>query len=80
MLDTAFRSEGVAAADVDHDGRLDVLAGNLWYEAPNWTPHRFRAGKDDYTQGDKNVYSQSFCVWADSVEKLTSSVASICMR
>jgi len=36
VLDTAFRSEGVAVADVDRDGKLDVLAGEFWYRAPTW--------------------------------------------
>lgn len=39
VLDTAFRSEGVAVADVNRDGKPDVIAGNLWYEAPAWAPH-----------------------------------------
>src|SRR6186713_802433 len=34
ILDGAFRAEGVALADVDRDGRTDVLAGNAWYAAP----------------------------------------------
>lgn len=34
ILDEAFRAEGVALADVDRDGRIDVLAGNAWYAAP----------------------------------------------
>lgn len=38
VLDTKFRSEGVAVADVNRDGQKDVLAGNLWYRAPQWTP------------------------------------------
>jgi hypothetical protein len=29
-----FRSEGVAVADVNKDGKLDVLVGHSWYEAP----------------------------------------------
>lgn len=33
-LDERFRSEGVAAADVNGDGALDVVAGDIWYEAP----------------------------------------------
>lgn len=39
VLDREFRSEGVAVADVNQDGKPDVLAGNLWYEAPDWKPH-----------------------------------------
>ncbi len=41
-LDGAFRSEGVAAADVNHDGKIDVLAGDVWYEAPDWKMHEIR--------------------------------------
>jgi hypothetical protein len=39
VLDNEFRSEGVAIADVNRDGRLDVLAGLVWYEAPTWKMH-----------------------------------------
>lgn len=39
VLDKEFRAEGVAVADVNRDGRLDVMAGNLWYEAPTWRAH-----------------------------------------
>ena len=35
-VDASFRSEGVAVADVNRDGKLDVLAGEVWYEAPSW--------------------------------------------
>jgi len=35
-------SETAAVADVNRDGRLDVISGERWYEAPSWTPHRFR--------------------------------------
>jgi len=35
-------SETAAVADVNHDGRLDIVSGEFWYEAPSWTPHRFR--------------------------------------
>ncbi|MPY89027.1 MAG: VCBS repeat-containing protein [Luteitalea sp.] len=38
VIDTEFRSEGAAVADVNHDGTLDILAGNVWYEAPSSTP------------------------------------------
>src|SRR5215475_10091996 len=56
-LDREFRSEGVAVADVNRDGKTDVIAGNLWYEAPNWTPHEIQPVKQfDAAKG----YSNSF--------------------
>jgi FG-GAP-like repeat len=67
VIDKRFVSEGVAVADVNKDGKMDILTGEFWYEAPNWTPHRFRPGKDDYTNGDNNVYSACFCCWAEDV-------------
>lgn len=33
-LDERFRSEGVAAADLNNDGTPDVAAGDIWYLAP----------------------------------------------
>src|SRR4051812_14367282 len=41
-LDGTFRSEGVAAFDVNKDGRIDVVAGDVWYEAPDWKMHEIR--------------------------------------
>ena len=35
-------SETVAIADINRDGRPDIVSGEFWYEAPAWTPHRFR--------------------------------------
>ena len=35
-------SETAAVADVNRDGRLDIVSGESWYEAPGWAPHRFR--------------------------------------
>jgi hypothetical protein len=57
-LDKTFRSEGVAAFDVNHDGKIDVVAGDVWYEAPDWKMHEIRnVGKYDGSKG----YSNSFC-------------------
>jgi len=36
-------SETCALADVDGDGRLDIISGDYWYAAPRWTPNKFRA-------------------------------------
>jgi len=33
-LDDAFRSEGVAVADLNKDGYLDIVAGDVWYQSP----------------------------------------------
>lgn len=66
VLDREFRSEGVAVADVNKDGKPDVLAGNLWYEAPNWTLHEIAPpGKFDAAKG----YSNSFVNFAMDVNK-----------
>src|SRR5262245_45971607 len=67
VIDQRFQSEGAGVADINKDGKIDVVNGELWYEAPDWKPHRFRAGKDDYTDGEKNVYSHSFCVWCEDL-------------
>ena len=39
QLDDKFRSEGVAAGDFNHDGKLDIAAGFVWYAAPDWKMH-----------------------------------------
>ena len=40
-----FVAEGVAVGDVNKDGRLDVMAGSFWFEAPNWTRHALTTPK-----------------------------------
>ncbi|MGH9934983.1 MAG: FG-GAP repeat domain-containing protein [Blastocatellia bacterium] len=63
-LDREFRSEGVAVADVNRDGRMDVIAGNLWYEAPSWSPREIQAPK----QFDAaKAYSNSFVNFAADI-------------
>ena len=34
--------EAAGVFDVNNDGKLDVLSGGFWYEAPDWTPHKVR--------------------------------------
>lgn len=65
-LDAAFRSEGVAAADVNHDGRMDVIAGDVWYAAPEkagdeWAMHEIRK-PGEFVAG--KGYSNSFANFA----------------
>ena len=40
-------SETAAFADINRDGKLDLVSGEYWYEAPHWIKHRFR--QIDYT-------------------------------
>jgi len=65
VLDTQFRSEGVAVADVNRDGKMDVLVGEFWYEAPNWTRHEMQK-PGNYGDG-LNGYSKVFACWAEDL-------------
>jgi len=67
VIDKNFRAEGVAIADVNKDGKMDILVGDVWYEAPDWKVHAIRPGKENYRQGENNVYSNSFACWADDL-------------
>ncbi len=73
VLDKTFRSEGVAVGDVNHDDKLDILAGEVWYEAPNWTMHELLPpGKYDYKTGYSKTFANFACDvngdgWIDSV-------------
>jgi hypothetical protein len=66
-LDSKFRSEGVAVADVNRDGKLDVLVGEFWYEAPDWKRHEMQK-PGDYGNGLGN-YSKVFACWEDDLNK-----------
>ena len=66
VLDRAFRSEGVAVADVNKDGKMDILNGECWYEAPDWKRHEICPTKD-HAKGQNNVYSNSFACWAEDI-------------
>jgi FG-GAP-like repeat/FG-GAP repeat len=35
-------SESAAVADINGDGKLDIVSGENWYEAPAWVKHHFR--------------------------------------
>ena len=64
VLDTQFRSEGVAVADVNKDGKIDVLNGEYWYEAPDWKLHEMQP-LEGLRGRPEQTTAASFACWAD---------------
>ena len=64
VVDDAFRSEGVAVADVNEDGKVDILVGDVWFAAPDWKPHVIRQDRPFDPRG----YSQAFAIFADDID------------
>jgi hypothetical protein len=66
IITSDFISEGVAIADVNKDGKPDILAGAYWFEAPNWDRHAIDTPRhyDPITQ-----FSNSFLDFAMDVNQ-----------
>lgn len=52
-----FISEGVTTADLNKDGRLDIVAGYYWFEAPTWKRHEMAPSR---AFDPRKEYSESF--------------------
>lgn len=63
-LDETFRAEGVATGDFNHDGLMDVAAGDYWYAAPDWKKHEVRPVGEYKWNGS---YSQCFVEFAHDI-------------
>src|SRR4051812_30438939 len=65
--------------DVNHDGKLDIVSGGFWYEAPAWKKHFLREVEvirgrfDDYSNLEMDVNADG---WTDiiSVNYRSSSI------
>jgi len=58
VIDKTFRAEGVAVGDVNRDGKLDILSGDVWYSAPDWKMHEVRpVGTYDSSKGYSNCFA-----------------------
>ncbi len=57
IITNDFISEGVTVADINKDGKTDIIAGAYWFEAPNWAKHEI-AQPVHFSPGDG--FSNSF--------------------
>jgi hypothetical protein len=64
QLDDRFRSEGVAVGDFNHDGKMDIAAGQVIYLAPDWKMQVIRPDAAEY---DPIKYSLSFNNFAEDL-------------
>jgi len=57
-------SEGSSIGDFNHDGKLDISAGPVYYAAPDW---RRTPVVRNPKEVDPHGYSESFCNYAEDV-------------
>ncbi len=57
VLTRDFLSEGSAAGDLNKDGKMDVITGYYWFEAPHWQRHELAPSR---AFDPRKEYSNSF--------------------
>ncbi|OGD22619.1 MAG: hypothetical protein A2W03_12545 [Candidatus Aminicenantes bacterium RBG_16_63_16] len=66
VLDRAFRSEGLAVADFNRDGRLDIATGNILYLGSDWKPQPMLGAPKEY---NPESYSEEFLCFAEDLDR-----------
>ena len=66
QLDAAFRSEGVAIADFNGDGKADIAAGSVYYAGPDWAMQPLLANAQEFPE---KGYSDAFLCFDDDVNR-----------
>ena len=64
-LDQRFYAESIAAADFNHDGKPDLVAGPFWFEGPAFTKRTEIAAPHAF---DKESYSNAFIADATDID------------
>jgi hypothetical protein len=64
-LDQRFYAESIAAADFNHDGEPDLVAGPFWFEGPAFTKRTEIAAPHAF---DKESYSNAFIADATDID------------
>jgi FG-GAP repeat len=64
VIDTKFRGEGVAVGDFNHDGKIDIAVGSVYYTAPDWQMHLMADKAPDF---DPHGYSDAFMCYSDDL-------------
>ena len=64
-IERVFRSEGGAYGDFNNDGLLDLAAGSVWYEAPDWAPRSILETPKEF---NIKTYGDTFFNWAEDVD------------
>ncbi len=69
-INPASEFPACAVMDVNKDGKLDIISGGFWYEAPKWTKHFLREVEvirgrfDDYSNLEMDVNADG---WTDII-------------
>lgn len=65
IIDGKFFAESIAAADVNKDGKMDLIVGPLWFQGPAFTKRTEMRPPHAY---DKESYSDAFIADAADID------------